>query len=110
MKSGTVNREKSLRVYLSDDDRQIIERRAGECNLSVSAYLRKSGLGQRTRSALDGAVAMDLLKVNGDLGRLGGVLKLLLSEKASLEVANIRSLLEKIDNTMDEIRRKAGSV
>ncbi|WP_240008349.1 plasmid mobilization protein [Pseudaquidulcibacter saccharophilus] len=110
MKSGTVNREKSLRVYLSDEDRKIIERRADECNLSVSAYLRKSGLGQRTRSALDGAVAMDLLKINGELGRLGGFLKLLISEKNNVEVSDIHSLLEKIDNTMDEIRRKAGSV
>jgi len=38
------------------------------------------------------------------------LLKLLISEKANVEVSDIRALLEKIDNTMDEIRRKAGSV
>lgn len=110
MKSETVNREKSLRVYLSDDDRKIIEQKANETNLSVSAYLRKAGLGLRPRSALDRVAAMELLQVNGDLGRLGGLLKLLLSEGSSLQVSDIRAVLQKIDSTMDEIRRKAASV
>lgn len=110
MKSETVNREKSLRVYLNDNDRKIIEQRANDSNLSVSAYMRKAGLGLRPRSAIDGVAAMELLKVNGDLGRLGGLLKLWLSEGGGADVSDIRSVLQKIDNTMDEIRRKAASV
>lgn len=110
MKSETVNREKSLRVYLNDNDRKIIEQRANDCNLSISAYMRKAGLGLRPRSALDKAAAMELLKVNGDLGRLGGLLKLWLSEGARADVSDIRPVLKKIDSTMDEIRKKAASV
>jgi hypothetical protein len=110
MKSETVNREKSLRVYLNDTDRKIIEQRAAYSNLSVSSYMRKAGLGLRPRSAIDRVTAMELLKVNGDLGRLGGLLKLWLSEGGNSEVSDIRKVLQKIDSTMDEIRRKAASV
>ncbi|MBN8647531.1 MAG: hypothetical protein J0L55_06205 [Caulobacterales bacterium] len=53
---------------------------------------------------------MELLQVNGDLGRLGGLLKLWLSKADSSEVSDIRAVLKKIDSTMDEIRRKAASV
>ncbi|MBN8649057.1 MAG: hypothetical protein J0L55_13975 [Caulobacterales bacterium] len=110
MKSETVNREKSLRVYLNDNDRKIIEQRANDSNLSISAYMRKAGLGLRPRSALDRAAAIELLKVNGDLGRLGGLLKLRLSEGGRYDAADIRDVLKKIDSAMDEIRRKAASV
>lgn len=110
MNAEIVNRQKSLRVYLNDNDRKIIEQRAIDCNLSISAYMRKAGLGLRPRSALDKAAAMELLKVNGDLGRLSGLLKLWLSEGGRYDAADIRDVLQKIESTMDEIRRKAASV
>lgn len=110
MKSEIVNREKSLRVYLNDNDRKIIERRASESNLSVSSYMRKAGLGLKPRSAIDRAAAMELLKLNGDLGRLGGLLKSYLGCEEINGEFNIKEVLIKIDNTMDEIRRKAASV
>ena len=57
-----------------DDERARIEERAKAVGLSVSTYLRTAGLGHPIKSVLDHAAVMDLAKVNGDKGRLGGLL------------------------------------
>lgn len=109
MKSGNVNRQRGLKVYLSDLDRVLIEEKAGSYNLSVSSYLRKTGLGYRPKPTLDHKAALELIKVNGDLGRLGGLLKLWLSEREGegAEAIEIRHVLKSIESTMNEIRQKA---
>ena len=52
---------------------------------STSAFLRKVGLGYEVRSILDYSRAQDLVKVNADLGRLGGLLKLWLTNDKRLD-------------------------
>lgn len=104
------DRNRPIKVLVSETERKELLARSQKTGLPISTFLRSAGLGLRPKTRLDGKVAMELLKVNGDLGRLGGLLKLLISEKTNVEVSDIRALLEKIDNTMDEIRRKAGSV
>jgi hypothetical protein len=55
--------------------------RANETGLSRSAYLRNVGLNHPIRSVVDLKAVADLAKVNGDLGRVGGLLKFWLAEK-----------------------------
>jgi hypothetical protein len=47
----------------------------------LSAYLLAAGLNHPIRSVVDLAAVADLAKVNGDLGRVAGLLKLWLAEK-----------------------------
>jgi len=54
---------------------------AAEAGLSVSAYLRAAGLNHPVRSVLDLRAVTDMGRVNGDLGRVAGLLKLWLAEK-----------------------------
>lgn len=70
MKSLNVNRQRALKVYLSDIDRLVIEEKAGAHNLSASSYMRRTALGYRPKPMLDHQTALELIKVNGDLGRL----------------------------------------
>lgn len=109
LKSDNVNRQRGLKVYLSDLDRVLIEEKAGAHNLSVSSYLRKTGLGLRPKPALNHQTALELIKVNGDLGRLGGLLKLWLSDREDegAEAIEVRHVLKSIESTMNEIRQKA---
>jgi len=88
-----------LALAVSADDRTRILERARVAGLSVSAYLRASGLGHPIRSVLDYDAVRDLAKVNGDQGRLGGLLKLWLEDRPGCGAPEIdvRRLLERID-------------
>ena len=77
----TRDRIRQLRVVVSASERARIEERAKATGLSVSAYLRSAGLGQVIRSTLDHEAILELAKVNGDQGRLGGLLKLWLVDR-----------------------------
>ncbi|MCV5003580.1 CopG family transcriptional regulator, partial [Escherichia coli] len=55
--------------------------RAAQAGLSLSAYLLAAGLNHPIRSVLDLRAVAELGKVNGDLGRVAGLLKLWLAEK-----------------------------
>lgn len=75
------DRNRPLKVYVTPEERQAVEGRAAEAGLSTSAYLLATGLNHRLTPAYDYQVVQQLAKVSGDLGRLGGLLKLWLAEK-----------------------------
>ena len=52
--------------------------------MSVGAYLRAVGAGYQPRAVVDRDRVDAMLEINGDLGRLGGLLKLWLSDDAKL--------------------------
>jgi hypothetical protein len=87
-----------MKVFVTGDERARIEERAKATGLSISAYLRTAGLGHPIESVLDHAAVMDLAKVNGDQGRLGGLLKLWLVDRPGRGAPEIevRRLLERI--------------
>src|ERR1700756_913501 len=90
--------KRPFNVWVTPEERATIERLAATTGLSVSAYLRTLGLAYEPKSILDAKSVRDLLKACGDLGRLGGLLKLWLVEKPGqgASVAEIRQLLEQI--------------
>ncbi len=59
----------------------MISERANEAGMSRSGYLRALGLNSPIRSVVDLTAVADLAKVNGDLGRVAGLLKLWLAEE-----------------------------
>lgn len=74
-----------IRVWVTADEKAGIEEMARSTGNSTSAFLRKVGLGYEVRSILDYSRAQDLVKVNADLGRLGGLLKLWLTNDKRLD-------------------------
>jgi hypothetical protein len=68
-------------------------------------------MGYQVRGILDNKRVEELARINGDLGRLGGLLKLWLTNDqrtASFGEATIRALLSKIEDTqgkMHEVMR-----
>jgi hypothetical protein len=100
-----------LRVKVLPEEAAVIEQHAGAAELSVSAYLRCVGAGLQPRAVVDHAQVHELLRVNGDLGRLGGLLKLWLTDDAKLDayprrqtVAAIRSALQAIEQSQAEVQ------
>ena len=68
-------------MWVTPDERAEIAARAEQAGLSLSAYMRAAGLNHPVRSVLDLKAVADLGRVNGDLGRVAGLLKLWLAEK-----------------------------
>jgi hypothetical protein len=112
MKGERRDRQRPLRVVVSDNERSRIEQRAASAGLSVSAFLRAAGLNQPIRSVLDHDAIMTLAKVNADQSRLGGLLKLWLSEQARQGVSgtDIRQLLDRIGEAQAKLAEIAGRV
>jgi hypothetical protein len=106
------NRLLPMKTFVTDSERELIERRAKEARLSVSAYLRAAGLGQPVRSVLDHDAVLRLAKVNGDQGRLGGLLKLWLVDRPgqALSEADVRRLLDRIGELQGRLAEVVGRV
>lgn len=99
------DRKRQIRVIVNAKEREIIYLKAAAANLSVSAYLRELGVGHKPKSILDNVVALDLLKINGDLGRLGGLLKFWLAEKEGQGASpgEVRAVLKMIEANQDAL-------
>ena len=111
-KRASRDRRHPLKVVVSDAERERIEARAQLAGLSVSAYLRAAGLGAPIRSVLDSERVLDLVKVNADQGRLGGLLKLWLVDRPGQGVPEIelRRLLDRIGEMQGRLADIAGRV
>lgn len=105
---GKVNRKSCppIKVYCMPDDRETIALLAKNSGNTMSTYLLRVGLGYPVKSLLDHKRVEELCRINGDLGRLGGLLKLWLTDDprtAQFGEATIRALLSKIEDTQDEM-------
>jgi hypothetical protein len=104
------DRKRHLKVVVSARERALIEERAKVAGLSV--YLRTAGLGHPIRSILDYDAVRDLAKVNGDQGRLGGLLKLWLVDRPGRgsPETDVRRLLERIGDLQGQLADVVGRV
>ena len=102
-KSGT-----HLRVPVLPEEETVIKDRACQANLSVASYLRNIGLGYEPKSMVDKSLVADLAKINADQGRLGGLLKMWLSNnerffdfEGEKTRETITDVLSKIDDNQE---------
>lgn len=99
-------RTHQLRVPVHQEEREIIEGQARQAGLSVAHYLREVGQGYPVKSVMDYEKVRELARINGDLGRLGGLLKLWLSNDRrawQFDRKTIRAVLHRIEERQDEL-------
>lgn len=99
-------KHRHLRVPVLPDEKELIQRLAAAANLTVAAYLRNVGMGYQVRGILDHRRVEELARISGDLGRLGGLLKLWLTNDERTRAfgeSTIRALLAKIEATQDDL-------
>ncbi|MES3675904.1 conjugal transfer transcriptional regulator TraJ [Halomonas elongata] len=101
-----------IKVYCLPDEKEQIEAQARAAGLSSAAYLRQLGLGFEVRGILDYEKVDELAKISADLGRLGGLLKMWLSNDERLQQFSeaqiektIKVAMERIEEGQEEIRR-----
>lgn len=73
----------TVKTYLTPEEYEFLKKMAGKAGLSVSAYIRAICLGHEVKSGEDQTAILELARVSADLGRLGGLLKQALAEKAT---------------------------
>ena len=73
-----------IKVRCLPEERGQIAASASAAGLSLSAYLRRVGMGYEIRSVLDQQWIIELARINADQGRLGGLLKLWLTNDEKL--------------------------
>jgi len=102
-----VRRKHRLYVHVTEIERGRIVELAETTRLSVSSYLRALGQGYMPKSTLDHQAVLALARVSADQGRLGGLLKLWLSEKPGqgASVGDVRRLLHQIELVQEELRQ-----
>ena len=99
-------KHRQLRVPVLPVEEEAIKKMAASAGLPVAAYLRNVGLGYQVRGILDNKRVEELARINGDLGRLGGLLKLWLTDDPRTHQfgeSTIRALLSKIEDTQNKM-------
>lgn len=106
-------RRQHLRVPVFPEEKELIEENAAKAGTSVARSLREVGQGYQVTGVVDYQHVRELVRINGDLGRLGGLLKLWLTDDARTAhfgPATIHALLARIEATQDEMSRVMKSV
>ncbi|WP_025902226.1 hypothetical protein [Tatumella sp. UCD-D_suzukii] len=105
-------RSRRIEVWLTPDEEAEIAERSEQAGLSKSAYLRNVGMAQPIRSVVDLKAVADLAKVNGDLGRVAGLLKLWLLEKRGqgARPADVESMMNDFRKLQTQVHDLMGRV
>lgn len=100
----------NINFWVTEEEKKIIDESSLLTGLSRSDYLRSVALGHELKSAVDKERIQDMLRVNGDLGRLGGLIKYWLKSKEHRDFARkeriektLYLLVERINLNMDLI-------
>jgi hypothetical protein len=104
--SATRKNSPPIKVYCTPAEKDAIEANARAAGMSVARFLREVGQGHRVRGIMDYEKVRELAAMNGDLGRLGGLLKLWLTNDARTAhfgESTIRALLARIEKTQDQM-------
>lgn len=107
--TDTPNRKNTtpIKVYCLPEEKAQIQANAAAAGLSAASFIRKVATGYQVESIVDIKQVLELSRVNGDLGRLGGLLKLWLANDprtVNFPPSLIKTLLSKIESTQQELR------
>ena len=92
----------AIRVYVTDEEDDAITKKAEQTKLSKSEFCKNVCLGMPVVSKTDAKAVHELLRTRADLGRLGGLLKMWLTNDDE-HVLNVQSLLEEIEQGQREV-------
>ncbi len=101
-------RKNIIKAYITDDEYNEISESCSRSGLSISTFIQRVCLGSIVPSREDAQARRELLKVNADLGRLGGLLKQAITTCGERE--KIRPLLKEIEILQLELKEKVKAI
>jgi hypothetical protein len=75
-KGKTCKESTPIKVWVTPEEKAAIAAKADAHSLSASSYLRRLGLAMPLQSTIDQRAILDLVRINADLGRFGGLIKM----------------------------------
>ena len=99
------SKKQRITVYLGPNEYNGIQENAKKAGLSLSTFCQRVCLGIPVPGLEHRQAVRDILKASADLGRLGGLLKLALSEGG--DKITLSRLLKEIDTGQKELRAVA---
>ena len=91
-----------LKIYLTEEEYSAIRASAGRAGLSLSRFCGRVCLGSPVPSLEHQEARLELRKLKGDLGRLGGLVKQALANGA--DRAMVHRLLHELDARQREVQ------
>lgn len=92
-----------IKAYVTPEEYSRIIDKASSCALSVSTFAKRVCLGYVIQTREDQQARRELLQINADLGRLGGLLKMWLTNDDGYE-DDVRALLHQIEERQEELK------
>lgn len=102
-----------IKIRVTPEEKEVIKANAKMCSLSVSRYLTSLGTGYIPASNLDAGHMRALAKINGDQGRLGGLLRMWLSNEERVTPTveqRLLSLIKSIEDYQKTLKELAGKL
>jgi len=106
-KSNRRRRSGIIHLRVDPEELSKITENATGCSLTTAEFLRRLGQNFVPPSKVDAAAVRELCQVAGDLGRLGGLLKLWIAEKqtGSQKGVNLGASVPQIDELWVDIQK-----
>ncbi len=101
-KKEKIKRKELLKIYLSEVEYGEILKLSEMAGLSLSAFGRKMCLGLPIETQIDRLARLEITRLRGDVGRLGGLLKQALAQGANKQ--DIYYHFKSIDTIKREIQ------
>lgn len=101
-------RDKLLTIKVTEEELKKLHKQAQNCGMTLSMYLRSLGLNYPINSIIDEMALNELMKAKGDLGRMGGLFKMWLTnndKKQATATLGSHSYFS-IDHLVDDIEKK----
>ncbi|MFA5216662.1 DNA transfer protein [Sulfuricurvum sp.] len=111
-------RLKTITIKVNANEYKIINDKAQSHSLNTSTYLRNLAMNYPVKSMVDRQAVTALLRVNGDLGKVGGLFKMWLMRNGEYKddfsgertYKDIDALVNEIEKLMKDIRNDAGEL
>ena len=97
-----------LKSYLSPEEYNAVQASARRAGLSLSTFSKRVCLGTPVPSLEYQEARLELRRIRGDLGRLGGLVKLALAEGADRGL--VHKLLHELDARQRELAAAIGRI
>ena len=108
MKNKELRHTNIAKVCLTDSEYAYLLQACSQTGLSISAFLRNVALNTPLPNKEVTTFRLELLQTAADMGRLGGLLKMAISN--GMEKRKVQSLLDEISERQKELKQIAAKI
>lgn len=98
------SKKNRIQIYVTDDEFKEIQSSSERAGLSMSTFAKRVCLGTEVKSVEGAVFRLELRRLHADIGRVGGLLKLWLTERDQ-HAGQARRLLHELEDRQSELQK-----